>query len=172
MDPLSTYSWFEPDVRAATLVFKTIVRKVLWEFDSNKMQNLSDILHRFVYQHVRLITWVQPKSTLHLATRSLGEWVWTLVYFLFTVGAKRRSQMRCPCPPHMELHRRSRLLSKPGSRHLCLFTFLPNRARVAYLRAKTGDLLRGGQGLFLGGGDTTKNDFNLVSCFFFFISGG
>ena len=30
---LSSYSWFAPDVTAAMLVYRTIAKKVFWEFD-------------------------------------------------------------------------------------------------------------------------------------------
>ena len=44
---LSSYAWFAPDVTAAMLVYRTIAKKVFWEFDSIIMQNLSDILLLF-----------------------------------------------------------------------------------------------------------------------------
>ena len=44
---LSLYSRFSPDVTAAMLVYRTIRKKVFWEFDSIIMQNLSDILPLF-----------------------------------------------------------------------------------------------------------------------------
>ena len=42
-------SRFSPEVTAAMLVYRKIVflKKILWEFDSNIMQNLSDILSLF-----------------------------------------------------------------------------------------------------------------------------
>ena len=40
-------SWFAPDVTAAMLVYRTIAKKVFWEFDSIIVQNLSDILLLF-----------------------------------------------------------------------------------------------------------------------------
>ena len=39
--------WFAPDVTAAMLVYRTIAKKVFWEFDSIIMQNLSEILLLF-----------------------------------------------------------------------------------------------------------------------------
>ena len=47
--PCSTgsYSSFSRDVTAVMLVYRTIVKKVFWEFDSIIMQNLSDILPLF-----------------------------------------------------------------------------------------------------------------------------
>jgi len=41
------YSRFSRDVTAAMLVYRTIAKKVFWEFDSIIMQNLSDILPLF-----------------------------------------------------------------------------------------------------------------------------
>ena len=38
------YSRFSFDVTAAMLVYRTIAKKVFWEFDSIIMQNFSDIL--------------------------------------------------------------------------------------------------------------------------------
>ena len=35
------------DVTAAMLVYRTVTKKVFWEFDSNIMQNLNDILPLF-----------------------------------------------------------------------------------------------------------------------------
>ena len=40
-------SWFAPDVTAAMLVYRTIAKKVFWEFDSIIMQNKSNILLLF-----------------------------------------------------------------------------------------------------------------------------
>ena len=40
-------SRFSRDVTAAMLVYRTIAKKVFWEFDSTIMQNLSDILPLF-----------------------------------------------------------------------------------------------------------------------------
>ena len=40
-------SRFSCDVTAAMLVYRTIAKKVFWEFDSIIMQNLSDILALF-----------------------------------------------------------------------------------------------------------------------------
>ena len=42
-----SYPWLAPDVTAAVLVYRTIAKKVFWEFDSIIMQNLSDILLLF-----------------------------------------------------------------------------------------------------------------------------
>ena len=44
MVTLSSNSWFSRDVTAAMLVYRTIAKKVFWEFDSIIMQNLNDIL--------------------------------------------------------------------------------------------------------------------------------
>ena len=41
------YSRFSRDVTAAMLVYRTITKKVFWEFDSIIMQNLGDILSLF-----------------------------------------------------------------------------------------------------------------------------
>ena len=41
------YSRFSRDVTAAMLVYRTIAKKVFWDFDSIIMQNLSDILPLF-----------------------------------------------------------------------------------------------------------------------------
>ena len=41
------YSWFSRDVTAAMLVYRTIAKKVFWEFDSIIMQNLSNVLPLF-----------------------------------------------------------------------------------------------------------------------------
>ena len=41
------YSWFSRDVTAAMLVYRTMAKKVFWEFDSIIMQNLSDVLPLF-----------------------------------------------------------------------------------------------------------------------------
>ena len=51
-----TNSRFSHDVSAAMLVYRTRAKKLFWEFDSIIMQNLSDILPLFLYQHGRLIT--------------------------------------------------------------------------------------------------------------------
>ena len=44
---LRQYSWIVPDVTAAMLVYRTIAKKVSWEFDTIIMQDLSDILPLF-----------------------------------------------------------------------------------------------------------------------------
>ena len=44
---MSVYSWFAPDITAAVLVYRTIAKKVFWEFDPIIMQNLGDILPLF-----------------------------------------------------------------------------------------------------------------------------
>ena len=44
---VSDYSRFSRDVTVAMLVYKTIAKKVFWEFDSIILQNLSDILPLF-----------------------------------------------------------------------------------------------------------------------------
>ena len=41
------FSRFSRDFTAAMLVYRTIAKKVFWEFDSIIMQNLSDILLLF-----------------------------------------------------------------------------------------------------------------------------
>ena len=41
------YSRFSRDVTAAMLVYRTIAKKVFWDFDYNIMQNLSDVLPLF-----------------------------------------------------------------------------------------------------------------------------
>ena len=40
-------SWFSCDVTAAMLVYRTIAKKVFWDFDSIIVQNLSDVLPLF-----------------------------------------------------------------------------------------------------------------------------
>ena len=47
MNSEMAYSWFSRDVTAAMLVYRTITKKIFWEFDSIIMQNLSDILPLF-----------------------------------------------------------------------------------------------------------------------------
>ena len=47
MSKLIDYSWFSRDVTAAMLVYRTITKKIFWEFDSIIMQNLSNILPLF-----------------------------------------------------------------------------------------------------------------------------
>ena len=41
------YRWFSPDATAAMLVYRTIEKKVFWEFDSFIMQNMSHDLLLF-----------------------------------------------------------------------------------------------------------------------------
>ena len=48
--------WFSPDVTAAMLVYRTIEKKVFWEFDSIMMQNMSHNLLLFCAPTWRLIT--------------------------------------------------------------------------------------------------------------------
>ena len=46
-DDTKANSRFSCDITAAMLVYRTIVKKVFWKFDSIIMQNLSDILPLF-----------------------------------------------------------------------------------------------------------------------------
>ena len=55
---------FHMTSRLPMLVYRTIAKKVFWEFDSIIMQNLSDIFHCFVHQCGRLIMWVKTKNML------------------------------------------------------------------------------------------------------------
>ena len=78
--PAITYSRFSRDVTVAMLVYRTIAKKVFWEFDSIIMQNLSDILPLFCTptwpsHHVSekqkvlvYITLFMPNTTSNLAT--------------------------------------------------------------------------------------------------------
>ena len=57
-------SRFSRDVTAAMLVYRTIAKKVFWEFDSIIMQNLATFYHCFVHQHGLLVTRVKAKNRL------------------------------------------------------------------------------------------------------------
>ena len=47
LDQKQMYSSFSRDVTAAMLVYRTVAKRVFWEFDYIIMQNLSDILRLF-----------------------------------------------------------------------------------------------------------------------------
>ena len=56
------YSRFSHDVTAAMLAYKTMAKKVNWEFDFIIIQNVSDILPLFCTQHGCLITLGKTKN--------------------------------------------------------------------------------------------------------------
>ena len=55
-------SRFSHDVTAAMLAYRTVAKKVNWEFDFIIIQNVSDILPLFCTQHGCLITLGKTKN--------------------------------------------------------------------------------------------------------------